>query len=64
MDEVTYQSLAKPSTEKGVVYYRLADKGLYDQIVMKYMHGNLPKNPDSITTQDHKNHSMHDMEGM
>ena len=64
LDEVLYKYLSQPSIEKNTVYYRLADQDLYNQIVMKYMRGNLPKNHNSNTIQDDKNNSMHDMRGM
>jgi cytochrome o ubiquinol oxidase subunit 2 len=34
----SYANLARPSKDNGVHTYRLADAGLYDTVVMKYMH--------------------------
>lgn len=61
LDEVAYQSLAQPSTDAKPYYYRLVDSGLYQQIVMKYMHGSLPAPTDTSAPMEH---TMHGMEGM
>lgn len=39
LNENVYNVLAKPGIESTPKTYRLADKNLYDTIVMKYMHG-------------------------
>lgn len=61
MDEVAYQVLSQPGEMTNAYYYTLPDSKLYEQIVMKYMHGNLPS---STTENDTMNHSMSEMEGM
>lgn len=72
LDMTAYDKLAKPSTPEKPRFYRLADGGLYDKIVMKYMmpnhdaeHEKVPADPllneENPATQ-HMNHM--DMPGM
>lgn len=62
LDESAYQVLVQPSVQQTAYYYRLADKNLYDSIVMKYMHGNLPAQAKGSSIQG--DHTMHNMEGV
>lgn len=59
MDEVAYVLLSKPEIEKNAYYYRLTQEDLYEQIVMKYMHGNMP----AASMHDGIDHSTHSIEG-
>ncbi len=64
LDESAYQSLVQPSVDAAPYYYRLPDRDLYHQIVMKYMHGSMPARSSENTNGDHDMHKMHNMEGM
>jgi cytochrome o ubiquinol oxidase subunit 2 len=67
LSEESYRELAQKVIQKDAVRYRLANKELYDQIVMKYMHGNMPAGT-TVPADSHdatmEDHSMHNMEGM
>lgn len=59
-----FEELAHPSVVPDPMRMKLVDKGFYDSVVMKYMHG-ASANPSSNDGQyDSTNHSMKGMEGM
>ena len=71
-----YDMLAKPSTNK-VSYFHVADRSVYDNVIMKYMHSTPPnevkpteeKVPSQMKMGSNENaaptmHMNHDMEGM
>lgn len=68
LSEKEYQALAVPGVPEQKLGYRLADKDLYDKIIMKYMHGGASSDSshkadehDTMKTMEH-DHSQ--MEGM
>lgn len=74
LDDKTFKDLIKPGVQKQPVQYKLADKDMFDMIVMKYMHGetsqrsgeNSPKKSEKSSNDhdDTKGMDMHDMKGM
>jgi cytochrome o ubiquinol oxidase subunit 2 len=68
MSMTEYSKLAQPGTNKEPVFYSLADRNLYDEIIMKYM-SPMPSNQNVKDTPTHNESSsehsdMMDMPGM
>jgi cytochrome o ubiquinol oxidase subunit 2 len=66
LDMMSYDVLARPGTIEQPAFYALADLGLYDKIIMKYM---TPPALDDATKENenhesHDTHMHHEMEGM
>jgi cytochrome o ubiquinol oxidase subunit II len=50
LDDASYATLSRPSENNKVTYYKLADSGLYDTIMMKYM---MPMQPTTTPGGTH-----------
>lgn len=66
LTEGEYSIIAKPNVPERHMYYRLADKDIYEKIIMKYMHGEPTTGSNTQTDSDTMSEMNHDhshMEG-